>query len=76
MTKTFTPTGNSKKYNDNIKRHKHFDYTTIADRLRTVSCSNDNQQTGLVKQVLGIPTFLLTAKAVQRTHIIYKILNV
>ena len=41
------------------KRHqKNFDYTTIADRLRTVSCGNDCHQTGVVKPVYGIPTFL------------------
>ena len=55
MTKTPTPTAKSKKQHDNmitLKRHQNFDYTTIADRLRTVSWSNE------------IPTFPLTAKAV------------
>ena len=42
---------------------KHFDYTTIEDRLRTVSWSNDSHPTGVVKPVYGIPTFPLTAKA-------------
>ena len=37
MTKAPTLTEKSKKQRDNIKkRHKNFDYTTIADRLRTV----------------------------------------
>ena len=37
-TKTPTPTEQSKKQRDNIKNAtKNFDYTTIADRLRTVS---------------------------------------
>ena len=36
---------------------KNFDYTTISDRLRTVSWSNDSYQTGVVKPVYGIPTF-------------------
>ena len=45
-------------------RNKNFDYTTIADRLRTVSWSNDSYQTGAVKPVYGIPTFPLTAKVV------------
>ena len=43
---------------------KNFDYTTIADRLRTVSLGNDSHPTGVVKPVYGIPTFPLTAKAV------------
>ena len=43
---------------------KNFDYTTIADRLRTVSWGNDSHPTGVVKPVYGIPTFPLTAKAV------------
>ena len=30
---------------------KHFDYTTIADRIRTISWSNDSHQTGVVKPV-------------------------
>ena len=46
------------------KRHQNFDYT-IVDRLRTVSWGNDSHQTGVVKQVYGIPTFPLTANAVQ-----------
>ena len=36
---------------------KNFDYTTISDRLRTVSWSNDSYPTGVVKPVYGIPTF-------------------
>ena len=43
---------------------KNFDYTTIADRLRTVSWGNDSHPAGVVKPVYGIPTFQLTAKAV------------
>ena len=43
---------------------KYFDYTTIADRLRTVSWDNDSHPTDVVKPVYGIPTFPLTAKAV------------
>ena len=43
---------------------KNFDYTTIADRLRTVSLGNDSHPSGVVKPVYGIPTFPLTAKAV------------
>ena len=43
---------------------KNFEYTGIADRLRTVSWSNDSHPTGVVKPVYGIPTFPRTAKAV------------
>ena len=43
---------------------KNFDYTTIADRLRTVSRSNSSHPTGVVKPVYGYQTFPLTAKAV------------
>ena len=43
---------------------KKFDYTTIADRLRTVSLGNDSHPTVVVKPVYGFPTFPLTAKAV------------
>ena len=65
--KTPTPTEKSKKQRDNTKKNnatKFFDYTTIADLLRTVSWSNDSHPTGVVKPVYGIPTFPLTAKAV------------
>ena len=37
---------------------KNFDYTTIADRLRTVSWGNDSHPTGVFKPVYGIPSFL------------------
>ena len=38
------------------KCHQNFDYTTIADRLRTVSYGNDSHPTGVVKTINGIPT--------------------
>ena len=43
---------------------KNFDYTTIADRLRTVSWSNISHPTGVVKPVYERSTFPLTAIAV------------
>ena len=43
---------------------KNFDYTTIADRLRTVSWSNSSHPTGVVKPVYEHSTFPLTATAV------------
>ena len=66
MTKVPTPTKKSKKKNIVCKHKnatKHFDYTTIANQLRTVSLSNENRSTVVVKPVYGIPTFPLTAKA-------------
>ena len=47
MTKTPTPTEKSKKQRDNIyNATKNFDYTTIADRLRTISWRNNSHLTG------------------------------
>ena len=44
---------------------KNFDYTTIADRLTTVSLSNNSHPTGVVKPVYEhSSTFPLTATAV------------
>ena len=54
------------RINSNVTTHKsqqNFDYTTIKDRLRTVSWGNDSHPTALVKPVYGIPTCQLTAKA-------------
>ena len=49
MTKATTPTEKSEKQRDNTKNAtNNFDYTTIADRLRTVSWSNDSHRTGVV----------------------------
>ena len=39
---------------------KKFDYTTIADRLRTFSWGNDSHPTGVVSPVNGILTLPLT----------------
>ena len=47
MTKAPTPTEKSKKERDNTKNAiKNFDYTTIADRHRTVSWSKNSQHSG------------------------------
>ena len=50
---------------------QNFDYKMIADRLRTVSWSSKSHQTGMVKPVSGIPTFPLTATAMNQkdTHL-------
>ena len=64
MAKALTSTENPKKQSDNTKLNKNFDFTIIADRLRTVSLSNDSHSTSTVKPVNGIPTFLLSKKVV------------
>ena len=65
MTNASTLTEKSKQQRDNIKHAtKNLDYTTIADRLRTVSWSNSSYATGVVKPVYRRSTFLLTATIV------------
>ena len=64
MTKASTLTEKSKEQRDNKKRHQTYDYTTIADRLRTVSGSYNSHPTGVVKPIYERWTFPLTAKAV------------
>ena len=55
-------------YQQKIEQHKNatknFDYTTITERLRTVSWSTNSYPNDVVKPVYGHPTFPLTAKAV------------
>ena len=46
---------NQKRNVTTQKRHQNFDYTTIADRLRTVSWGNDIHPTGVIKTVTGSP---------------------
>ena len=54
MTKAPTPTEMSKRESDNTKNAtKKFDYTSVADRLRTVSWSNYSHPTGVVNLVYG-----------------------
>ena len=63
VTKAPTPTikTKKKKQRDNTKNAtKNFDYTTITDRRRTVSLSNNSHPTGVVKPGLkgtGLPTY-------------------
>ena len=60
------------KHRDNIKNAtKNFDYTTIEDRLKTVSWSNSSYPTGVVKPVYERSTLPLTitARVIKRTHI-------
>ena len=52
MTKAPTPAELSKGQNDNTNNvTKKFDYTAVADRIRTVSWSNYEHPTGVVYQV-------------------------
>ena len=57
MTKAPTPAELSKGQNDNTNNAK-FDYTAVADRLRTVSWSNYGHPTGVDNLVYGpnLPT--------------------
>ena len=63
MTKAPTQTEKSKKQRDNTKTPPKLRLHRIADRLRTVSWSNDSYSTGVVKTVYGIQTFQLTMDA-------------
>ena len=54
---------------------KNFDYITIADRLRTVSWSNNSHPTGVVKPVYGYPTFPLPQKPCYQKDTHLKICN-
>ena len=57
--KVLIPTENSTTNWQHKVATKHFDYTTIAGRLKTVSWSNNNKPTGVVKPVYEYPTFPL-----------------
>ena len=57
--------GKIKKQRDNTQNAtKNFDYTTIADRLKTASWSNNSHPNGVVKPVYERSTFPLTTTAV------------
>ena len=53
--KTLHPQKNPESNVATQKRHQNFDYTTISDRLRTISWSNNSNPTGVVKPVLRAP---------------------
>ena len=66
MTKAPASLEKSKKQHGNITNaNKNFAYTTIADRLRTISSSNSSHPPGVVKPVDERSTFPLTATAMQ-----------
>ena len=61
MTKAPTPAAMSKGLSDNTNNAtRKFDYTTVTDRLSTVSWSNYSHPTGMVNRFMG-PTFPLPA---------------
>ena len=63
MTKDPTPAEMSKEHSDNTNNAtEKFDYTAVADRLRTVSWTNYGHPTGVVNLVYG-PTFPFLAAA-------------
>ena len=65
MTKAPTPHRNIQKTTwQHKKLHQNFDYTTIADQLRTVSWGNSSHRTGVVKPVYEHSTLPLTTIAV------------
>ena len=76
MTKANTPTEMSKGQSDNINNAtKKFDYTAVADRLRTVSWSNYSQPTGVVYRydslnVLLLCTWCIASAKVARYHLL------
>ena len=69
------------KFNNQLttkKHHQNFDYTTIADRLRTASWSNNNHPTGVVLNGLRVPNPPTNHKSrvikSQKITIIYKLI--
>ena len=64
MTNAPTLTEKSKKQRDNTKSATKTFYTAIADRLKTVSWSNNSHPTGVVKPLYEHSITLLTTKAV------------
>ena len=71
MTKAPTPAEMSKGQSDNTNNvTKKFDYTAVANRLRTVSWSNYGHPTGVVNLVYGpnLPT-PRNSRVIKRTHV-------
>ena len=71
MTKALTPAEISKGQNDNTNNAtKKFEYTAVADWLRTVSWSNYGHRTGVVNLVYGpiLPT-PRNSRVIKRTHV-------
>ena len=71
MTKVPTPTEMSKGQSDNTyNASKKFDYTAVADRLRTVSWSNYGHPTGVVNLDYG-PNLPISrnSRLIKKTHV-------
>ena len=71
MTKAPTPTEMSKGQSDNTNNAtKKFNYTAVADQLRTVSWSNYSHPTGVVNLVYrpNLPS-LCNSLVIKRTHV-------
>ena len=65
MTKVPTLTEKKIQKNETTQNpHQKFDYTTIAELLRTVSGNNNSLPAGVVKPVYERSTSLLNAKVV------------
>ena len=64
MTKAPSPTEKSKKQHDNKKATKNLNYSTTADRLKTVSWNNNSHPDGVGNPVYERSTLPLTATAV------------
>ena len=76
MTKVPIQTENKKAKRQQKSHQNNSNYTTTAERLRTVSWTNYSYQTGVVKLVCGHPTFPLTAKDVQSKGNTFKNLQI
>ena len=71
MTKAPTPTEMSKVQSDNTNDTKKFDYTAVADRLRTVSWSTVTTATQLMLLTwfTGQPSHSRNNRVIKRTHV-------
>ena len=54
------------------RRYKTFDYTTVTDRLGTVSLSDNSHLTGLINLRFNDRTFQLAVKVVQSRGQMFK----
>ena len=63
MTKSPENTKRKAYDKSTLKTSQIFDYTTVAYRLRTVSCNNRSNKTGVIN-LLRTPTFQLLTTAV------------
>ena len=74
MVKTHIPTKNSKTNGQHKNSTKNFDYTTIADRLRTVSWSNNSHPTGVVNE--STEYFVTASTSDDRQSSVFKSSNI